>query len=159
MSDDELWEKLVKTVKPMGGKPPTPKAIPKTPKQLKPKELTKPAKIKSITESMVERGIDGHTRRKLGRGQINIESRIDLHGLGIHQAYDALTAFICNAKGQNQRTVLVITGKGKENRGVLRSNVPKWLKEPGFRDIVLDVVQAHIKHGGAGAWYVVLRKR
>jgi DNA-nicking Smr family endonuclease len=159
MSDDELWDKLVKTVKPIEGRPLTSKATPKTPKQLKPKELTKPAKIQSIIEPPVERRIDGHTRRKLGRGQINIESRIDLHGLGIHQAYDALTAFIYNAKGKNQRTVLVITGKGKENKGILRSNVPKWLKEPGFRDIVLDVVQAHIKHGGAGAWYVVLRKR
>ena len=67
--------------------------------------------------------------------------------------------------------MLVITGKGGEEqrrsarrlagerqRGVLRRNVPHWLEEPELRPIVLSFTQAGVRHGGAGALYVQLRK-
>jgi DNA-nicking Smr family endonuclease len=67
--------------------------------------------------------------------------------------------------------VLVITGKGGEEpadrlgelagerqRGVLRRNVPSWLREPDLRTIVLSFTQAGTRYGGAGALYVQLRK-
>jgi DNA-nicking Smr family endonuclease len=41
---------------------------------------------------------------------------------------------------------------------VLRRNVPGWLEEPDLRAIVLSYTQAGIRHGGAGALYVQLRK-
>ena len=66
------------------------------------------------------------------------------------------------------RLLLIITGKGNKktvdefNRpksGVLRSGVPEWLKSGPMSDAVLQVMQAHPKHGGGGAYYVYLRRR
>jgi DNA-nicking Smr family endonuclease len=44
------------------------------------------------------------------------------------------------------------------SRGVLKTAVPRWLKEPALAGIVADMREAHRKHGGAGALYVYLRK-
>ena len=54
--------------------------------------------------------------------------------------------------------MLVITGKGKEGQGVLRRNFLLWLESPGARRLVSGYAESHPKHGGAGAFYVFLRK-
>ena len=63
--------------------------------------------------------------------------------------------------------MLVVTGKGKDRDdggpipvrlGVLRHNVPQWLSTPPLAQIVLQVTEAHLKHGGGGAYYVYLRR-
>jgi DNA-nicking Smr family endonuclease len=58
--------------------------------------------------------------------------------------------------------VLVITGKGKigaeSERGVLRRQVPEWLRQPEFRTFVVGFEEAHVGHGGAGALYVRIRR-
>ncbi|WP_026758015.1 Smr/MutS family protein [Sediminimonas qiaohouensis] len=104
---------------------------------------------------------------KLRRGKLRPEARIDLHGMTMDRAHGALTAFILKSQAQGRRLVLVITGKGKERdsdgpiparRGVLRHQVPHWLSVPPLAQAVLQVSQAHISHGGEGAYYVYLRR-
>ena len=65
------------------------------------------------------------------------------------------------------RHVLVITGKGKrglddgpipQRQGVLRHQVPHWLRLPPLGAAVMQVTEAHLKHGGSGAYYVYLRR-
>ena len=105
---------------------------------------------------------------KLKRGKLAPEARIDLHGMTLAQAQPALTAFILRSQAESKRLVLVITGKGKardddgpipERPGILRHNVPHWLSSPPLAQAVLQVAQAHLKHGGGGAYYVYLRRR
>jgi DNA-nicking Smr family endonuclease len=43
--------------------------------------------------------------------------------------------------------------------GVLRHQVPLWLRQPPLGQAVLQVSEAHLKHGGSGAYYVYLRRR
>ncbi len=104
---------------------------------------------------------------KLKRGKLRPEARIDLHGMTMDRAHGALTAFILKSQTQGRRLVLVITGKGKDRdsdslipvrRGVLRHQVPHWLSVPPLAQAVLQVSQAHISHGGEGAYYVYLRR-
>lgn len=104
--------------------------------------------------------------RRIRRGKLVPEGRIDLHGLTQAEALPELTSFIFRAAQRNLRLVLVITGKGKvkhvdgpipERIGVLRQNVPLWLKRPPFLSLVKDVIPAHQKHGGSGAYYVFLK--
>jgi DNA-nicking Smr family endonuclease len=110
--------------------------------------------------------------RQISSGKIEVDARIDLHGLRQRDAQMRLRAFLLEAHADGLRTVLVITGKGGEEpsdrlgdlagerqRGVLRRNVPHWLQEPELRAIVLSFTQAGVRHGGAGALYVQLRKR
>ena len=105
---------------------------------------------------------------RLKRGKLVPEARIDLHGMTLNQAQPALTGFIMCAQAKNKRLVLVITGKGKDRddsgpipvrRGVLRHNVPHWLSIPPLAQLVLQVSEAHLKHGGGGAFYVYLRRQ
>ena len=56
------------------------------------------------------------------------------------------------------RCVLVITGKGRLGTGVLRARFLDWLAGPDLRDLVSGYSAAHIRHGGDGAFYVMLRR-
>ncbi len=112
--------------------------------------------------------------RRIRRGRVDVGARIDLHGYSQEQARDALHHFLGAARGRGVRCVLVITGKGFEDDraqrdqpfdmfarpepGILRRQLPVWLEQAGFRDLVSGYASAHVRHGGAGAWYVFLRK-
>jgi len=104
-------------------------------------------------------GIDRSTRRRLSQGQLAIEGRLDLHGMTAAQAERHLSGFINNAIAAEKRCVLVITGKGANNRGVLKRLVPMWLTSPPLAAKVLALSQATPSDGGDGALYVMLRRR
>lgn len=105
---------------------------------------------------------------KLKRGKLQPEARIDLHGMTLDRAHGALNRFILDGQASGRRLVLVITGKGKPREqdgpipirhGVLKHQVPQWLNAPALRAAVLQITEAHLKHGGSGAYYVYLRRR
>lgn len=106
-------------------------------------------------------GIDKRTDEKVRKGRLPVDGRIDLHGMTQAEAHDALLAAVRRGHDRGHRLILVITGKGglTEGRGILRSAVPRWLNEAPFRTLVLAVHQAQPQHGGAGAFYVFLRRR
>lgn len=109
--------------------------------------------------------------RKLRSGRIEIDARIDLHGMRQAEAHAALKRFIGSCHARGLKWVLVITGKGAPQRrghdvdyeeretGVLRRNVPRWLAEPGLSAMVVGFKTAAIRHGGEGALYVQVRRR
>lgn len=105
---------------------------------------------------------------KMTRGKIAPEARIDLHGMTLAEAHPELIRFILNAQSAGLRLVLVITGKGRPGSddgpipmrpGLLRHQVPLWLRQPPLGPAVQQVAQAHLRHGGGGAYYVYLRRR
>lgn len=119
-------------------------------------------------------GLDGRTSERLRRGQLEPQSRLDMHGMTEAAAHRALERFLFTAHAQGARLVLVVTGKGLKqpgddepfdlelhmrSRGVLRTMVPRWLKEAVLAPLVADVRAAHRRHGGSGALYIYLRKR
>jgi DNA-nicking Smr family endonuclease len=112
--------------------------------------------------------MDAGTHAKMTRGKLQPEARIDLHGMTLAEAHPELIRFVLNAQSRGLRLVLVITGKGKsrddhgpipQRTGALRHQVPHWLHLPPLGPAVLQVSEAHLKHGGGGAYYVYLRKR
>ncbi|WP_340116385.1 Smr/MutS family protein [Pelagibius sp. 7325] len=106
-------------------------------------------------------GLDRRNAERLSRGKLPIEATLDLHGLRQAEAHRRLEAFLADCQGAGKRCVLVVTGKGlhKEEGGVLRSAVPRWLNEMPNRPRVLSFDYAQQKHGGTGALYVLLRRR
>jgi DNA-nicking Smr family endonuclease len=109
--------------------------------------------------------IDRRLKQKLARGREAIDASIDLHGLTQAEAHAALVRFLRNARAGGARLVLVITGKGARSddfaadRGVLRRQVPLWLRSAELRDIVIGFDWAHAAHGGEGALYVRIRRK
>lgn len=109
--------------------------------------------------------------RRIAKGSEEIDGRLDLHGMTQDEAHRALELFIRRAHNDGLRTVIVITGKGGakrdddhtgtysgRERGVLRRMVPLWLDGATLRPIVIGYSNAHVRHGGGGALYVMLRK-
>jgi DNA-nicking Smr family endonuclease len=103
-------------------------------------------------------GLDRRTQTRMRRGQIDIEARIDLHGMTQAQAHRALGGFLFDQQAIGRRSVLVITGKGVGGEGVLRDAVPRWLNEGGNRRMVRAFSHAAPKDGGEGALYVLLKR-
>ena len=188
LSDDDrqLWQRLTERVDPLHPErkspppaifPPkmaSPKREPSTP--IKPfrigdKAQTAPPDRKpAIDESAakVSPNMDKRNFQRLLKGRLEIDATLDLHGMTAEQARQRLVLSLQRAHARGARLVLVITGKGKRthidefNRprsGVLRESLPDWLRSGALSGIVLQVTQAHPKHGGKGAFYVYLRRR
>lgn len=98
--------------------------------------------------------------RKLARGRLPIDGRIDLHGLTQSEAHNLLFGFLVRAHERGLRHVLVITGKGgsRGSLGVLKRLVPDWLAKPEFRFLISGYEDAARGHGGEGALYIRLRR-
>jgi DNA-nicking Smr family endonuclease len=111
--------------------------------------------------------MDRRTARRFARGDMVIDARLDLHGFSLDQAESAVTQFIRRAAAADHRCVLVVTGKGRRGsdgafaapRGRIRAEAPHWLNRPSLRPLILAVREAHFRHGGGGALYVLLKRR
>lgn len=114
--------------------------------------------------------MDHKTFNRMKRGKLRPERKIDLHGMTLARAHPALSRFIIAAHADECRLVLVVTGKGNTQgpdgdgpiptpRGILRNQVPQWLRMAPLGALVLQVSEAHASHGGSGAYYVYLARR
>jgi len=169
LSDDEstLWDRVTRSIVPLRRKPrlAEPADAVSFPVNAKPVpsarlSVSTPArKPAPVLEPLGRR-----QKQRLARGIDEIDARIDLHGRTQSEAHAALLAFLRNAQAHGARFVLVITGKGTRasddwsERGVLKRQVPLWLKLPEFRAYVVGFEDAHVGHGGAGALYVRMRR-
>lgn len=97
-----------------------------------------------------------------------MEGTLDLHGLTQAKAHTALNTFVQRHYNRGGRCLLLITGKGQRGaaeaeddtqRGVLRRLVPLWLEEEPLRSCLLTTATARPTHGGAGALYLLLRRK
>lgn len=105
--------------------------------------------------------VDPATVNRVRRAEYPIEGRIDLHGMTLTHAHERLSGFIEASYQQKKRCVLVITGKGNASagKGVLREDVPRWLQHSSLSRYVSVISSAQPKHGGQGAYYVLLRRK
>ena len=181
--EEVLWQQVARTATPLSDKP---KANPLTSKSKKPeivpapiapfqigsKTATAPARH-DIAPSLAHRvtatplRMNKRTFTRMKRGKEAPEGRIDLHGMTAAAAHVALTSYLLRAFSDGKRLVLVITGKGRKSAdsgpiptptGILRHQLPDWISQPPLDQIVLQVAQAHQRHGGSGAFYVYLSR-
>jgi len=185
----ELWKKFTRGVKPLDA------AKLKALMEDQPSEITSPVKPKPQSEpyksgasqsalmrEMASRPakrtpVDRTPEKKVRRGQMEIEARLDLHGMTTVHARHALLDFLHRCRGKGMRTVLVITGKGAGARalderrfrpwdpeeralpGILRRSFTAWMRDPDFAQLASGYGEAARRHGGSGAFYVMLRQR
>ncbi len=125
-------------------------------------------KLPGVALAEAPLNMDARTHTRMRRGKLDPEARIDLHGMTLAEAHAELIAFILGARAQGLRLVLVITGKGRSAHdqtasphriGALRAQVPHWLRLPPLGPAVQQTAEAHLRHGGSGAYYVYLRRK
>ncbi len=171
--DSGLWAYVIRTVRPLRREDPLPPPGPTPQAPLPGKKRGRGDGSPSAAPSRTlppapPAGLDRRTEERLRRGQMEIEARLDLHGLTLAQARPALERFLLSGQARGLRCVLVITGKGgRPSRdpdnplpepGILRGAVPGWLAEPPLSHVVLRHFPAKGRHGGAGAVYILLRR-
>jgi len=184
--DFHLWAAVAATVDPLRRKGllkpshgplplPVPEEPPAPPTKAAPKRqaprqpFLPPYQAPAPGSAAPDKAVDPAIRKKLGRGKLEIDGRIDLHDMTQSEARGALQRFVHAKVAQGARTVLVITGKGLKSdddyiaamtgRGILRTMLPIWLNEPSLAPLVSGWSMASRGHGGEGAWYVRLRRR
>lgn len=185
--EEELWSAVARTARAMHARPVIPQPVarhdPATPEPPRPHHPVLPpfrlsarempatsvSLVPGPSEMLADKPLrmDAKTHGKMTRGRLAPEARLDLHGMTLAEAQPELVRFILNAQSGGLRLVLVITGKGKhrdeggpipQRTGILRHQVPLWLHQAPLGPAVLQVTEAHLKHGGSGAYYVYLRR-
>lgn len=86
------------------------------------------------------------------------EYRLDLHSLNKHQAFRELKNFINLNFQRGNRKLIIITGKGLGEMGVLRSSIYEWLNNYEIRYMIASYSQASKRYGGTGAFFISLKK-
>ena len=100
--------------------------------------------------------LSDHTIKKILKGKIKIESKIDLHGMGRYEAREKINSFIYKSVINGHRYINIITGKGT---GVLRKTLVECLEDKNVYKYVISFSTAHRKQGGEGAFILHLRKK
>ncbi|MBA4796823.1 Smr/MutS family protein [Rhizobium rosettiformans] len=171
--DRILWGKVARSTRPMPGRmeellafedqfeaPPEEKDVPALNRAALPSSTGGTEAERKRTQHL-HHPLEKPVKRKLSRGHLALEARIDLHGLIQSEAHGMLLDFLIRAHERGLRHVLVITGKGSSlgSEGALKRAVPLWFAMPEFRFLISSYEPAARQHGGEGALYVRLSRR
>ena len=166
-----LWEKVVASVRPIHSHGATasaedepPPAAP-TPPQPAPRQRPRSAPPPRPSTTGPGVTLDSSWDRRLGRGLVQPDITVDLHGHNLATAYHLLDLKLEQALAMGARVMLLITGKPPSEpvrpvaRGAIRAAVGDWLGASRHAGDIAAVRNAHPRHGGAGALYIILRRR
>lgn len=171
-----LWGKVAKTTRPISGRledllafdgmeePLAESEVSQAGKSTFPRMLVEPAEPTPLApdkKPKIHQPMEKPVKRKLTRGRLPLEGRIDLHGMFQSEAHAVLLDFLLRAHERGLRHVLVITGKGRSigSDGALKRAVPMWFSKPEYRHLISSYEDASANHGGDGALYVRLSRR
>ncbi|MEQ5789235.1 Smr/MutS family protein [Erythrobacter sp. NFXS35] len=176
--EQTAWAHLAGSVTPLPGRkaPVAPKPAPKTPpapasSPVRPAPARPPARIPAPPppppRAPLASDLDSHWDRRMKGGRIVPDLTLDLHGHTLDTAYDRIMAGLDQARAMDARVVLVIAGRERpvdpadrmERRGAIRAKLLDWLAASRHAGTIGAVRKAHIRHGGEGALYLILKRR
>lgn len=112
--------------------------------------------------------LDGSWDRRIGKGTVQPDRHVDLHGCSLAQAHERLLHALDRAVADGARVLLLVTGRPPARnasrldlplRGIIRASVGDWLAASRHAGRIAAVRPAHPRHGGSGALYIILRRR
>ena len=174
--DEALWKESQKNVAPLENRPEI-----KLPKNTRIKVVLDKSKGVGFLlgeEAPAQTQLTRRDVKKIAKGGMVIDGKLDLHGSTKEMSFKRLLSFIENGSVKGKKCLLVVTGKGgkrfpqtkstpiaqrkyddfNHGGGVLKNAVPLWLSVSPFNHYVASFHEAHLTHGGGGAFYVMLRR-
>ena len=116
-------------------------------------------------------------KEKLPNKDIKIDKKItfktrsiDLHGYTLDEANRSIENFIIKSHQEDINKLVVVTGKGihsqnekdpyvSKDLSILKYSVPEFISNnKNFMKIIYEIKDAKIEDGGAGAFYIFLKK-
>ncbi|KRB82754.1 DNA mismatch repair protein MutS [Sphingomonas sp. Root710] len=177
--ESALWQRVTATVRPIARRkakaveaetdpvaPSSPQPSPKIRGRVPP--LRVPAATPLAQQKPLADSLDGGWDRRLRRGVTQVDWTIDLHGHTLDSARRLLDNALDQALAEGVRVILLITGKpprdndrgddGRPRRGLIRASIGTWLESSRHAPRIAAVRNAHPRHGGNGALYIILRR-
>ena len=113
---------------------------------------------------IADKTLDGSWDKKLRSGAIEPDRMLDLHGMNLDTAWNAIDRGLEQAIARGDRVVLLITGHHRPGdppvqRGRIRAAVHDWLAASRHAQNIAAVRGAHRRHGGGGSLYLILRRK
>ena len=176
--DEDAFLRSVLGALPIKEKNKIKKDIPVLKRYIQTKKILKNTVIKSITEP--NKNIQASNffklekttiNKKLKKGKIPIDKKIDFHGMSALDAEELFFNTVLSCYKKNLRCILFVTGKGvlkKKNNenekirlyyGKIREMFFSWINNKKIQKYLLSVEQASIEYGADGAFFVYLRKQ
>ena len=173
LSSDEadLWRKVTASIRPLSRElpsatspaeaPPQPgEALPVRPIKVSPARQPAPQAARSGPGTT----LDGSWDKRLRSGAVQPDRTLDLHGMNLENAWQAIDQVLEQAIDSGDRVVLLITGHQRSGeppvqRGRIRAAVHDWLNSSRHAPKIAAVRGAHPRHGGGGSLYLILRRR
>lgn len=182
--EKEVWARVARTVTPLvrrkaspsgaaeehppkssAAPAPDPKPARKVKGRVPPPLPAAPVPAKPAGEDRAH--LDGSWERRIAKGTLIPDFSLDLHGANLETAYGRLMHGLTQARTMGARVVLIVTGKPRpvdamdrgERRGAIRAKISDWLAASEHAGDIVAIRGAHRRHGGAGALYVVLKRR
>ena len=164
----ELWARVAATIRPLSRESPAPpeqepshapaKAMPAAVRPIAPRP---PHRVRPTP--LAETTLDGRWDRRLRSGEARPDRVVDLHGMNLDQAWQAIDRALADAIAAGERVILLVTGHHRPGeppvqRGRIRAAVHDWLAASRHAARIAAVRAAHRRHGGGGALYLVLRR-
>lgn len=173
-----LWHKVTSTVRPIAKRaskkssvapePAAPVAPAPAPKRGRVPALRVPAATPVAQQKPLADSLDGGWDKRIRRGVTVPDWTVDLHGHTLDSARRLLDGMLDQAVAEGIRVILLITGKpprdddrgldGRPRRGLIRASIAPWLQSSRHAGRIAAVRNAHPRHGGQGALYVILRR-
>jgi DNA-nicking Smr family endonuclease len=171
-----LWGRVMDTVKPLHKVAVAKQATPPKSVRVEPSRETgkdvateRPldfARGKRVQVSVAAQNtLDATWDRRIHKGGIVPDISVDLHETTLSGAYARLDRTLEQAIHQNLRVVLLVTGHARahdrtsgQGRGAIAAVVRDWLSASRHASAISAVRQAHPRHGGTGALYIVLKR-
>jgi DNA-nicking Smr family endonuclease len=182
--EQAAWAHLASSVKPLPGKkrpkpPPAPLAAPVEVKAKPAPKSSHPLReglgVGAPRQKVAppppppppDPGLDSHWDRRMKAGRLEPDLTLDLHGHTLDSAYDRIMTALDQARAMGARVVLVVAGRERPvdpadrmvRRGAIRAKLLDWLAASRHADAIAAVRRAHVRHGGEGALYLILKRR
>lgn len=158
--EKKLWRRVASTVKSRRPRAAEPEEVeeptPRAPVRATAKAAPPPPAVRKAAATPPPANRSGEKRVR--RGKLEIGASLDLHGHTQDSARAAVIRFLRLSQARGDTAVIIVTGVGRGGEGVLKRRLPEWLHERDIRPLTSGFAPAHRSHGGAGAFYVFIKR-